>query len=496
MDFFSNLSLAFHVAMGLPNLIACFLGVLFGTMVGVLPGLGPTAAISLLLPITFKLSSVQAVIMLAGIYYGAQYGGSITSILVNIPGEASTVVTCLDGYQMARQGRAGAALGISAFGSFIGGTFAIIMLMLIAPALAEVALKFGAPEMAALVFFGLTMVTYLSSGPIIKSLIMATLGILLGFIGTDIETGLPRFTLGMVEMAGGLGLVPVAMGLFGIAEVMKSLEEPLEIRDVSKSAIKGILPTKQDWKDSAGPIARGSVLGFLLGLIPGGGALISSLLSYAMEKRISKHPERFGKGAIEGVAGPETANNAGAGGAFVPLLSLGIPTNVVLAVLVGALMIHKITPGPLLVKDHPELFWGVVGSMYIGNVMLLILNIPLIGLWVRFLKIPYGILFPFITLFCLIGAYTVNNTVLDIYVMMLFGLLGYGLRKFGYEPAPFVLAFVLGPMFEEEFRRSLVLSDGSFLIFFSRPISATFIIISLSLLLLSLFSGKLRRKAG
>jgi putative tricarboxylic transport membrane protein len=478
--------MAFSVALDFKNLLFCFIGVLFGTLVGVLPGLGPTAAISLLLPITFSMTPVQSIIMLAGIYYGAQYGGSTTSILVNIPGESSSVVTCLDGYQMAKKGEAGPALGISAFGSFIGGTFAIIMLMFLASPLAGIALRFGPPENSSIMFFGLTMVTYLSSGSVIKALMMATVGLLLGCVGLDMITGLRRYTGGILRLEDGVGLVPVIMGLFGISEVLLNIETSLQKRDIFKDKIRSILPTRQHWKDSATPITRGTIIGFFIGLIPGGGATIASFISYTIEKRFSKHPEKFGKGAIEGVAGPESANNAGAGGAFIPLLTLGIPCNVVLAILLGALMIHKISPGPLLMRDHPELFWGVVGSMYIGNAMLLILNLPLIGLWIKILKIPYGILFPLIFLFCLIGSYSLNNSVFDIFVMILSGMIGYLMKKYKYEAAPLVLALVLGPMLEENLRQSLIISNGNMNIFFSRPISAVFVTISLVILIFPL----------
>ena len=464
------------------NLFLCFLGCLVGTFVGVLPGLGPAASISLLLPITFKLPPESAIIMLGGIYYGTMYGGSTTSILINVPGEAASVVTCLDGYRMAMKGRAGPALGIAAFGSFIAGTFGTIMIMVLAPPLAGFALKFGPPEFVGLVFLGLTMVTYLSSGSMAKALMMAIVGLLISYIGTDIVTGRERFTLGIATIAGGFDIVPIAMGLFGISEVLLNLERSEETRDVFETKLTNLLPTRQDWKDSSGPIARGTILGFLLGLIPGGGGLIASFISYAVEKKVAKHPEAFGTGDIRGVAGPESANNAGAQGAFIPMLTLGIPCNVVIAILMGALMIHGVTPGPRLLVEHPRIFWGVVGSMYIGNSMLLLLNLPLIGMWVRLLKIPYSILFPFIFLFCLIGAYTVGNNVQDVYIMILFGILGYLMKKYDYEPAPLVLAFVLGPMFENAFRQSLIISGGSPLIFLSRPIAATFLLISLVLL--------------
>jgi putative tricarboxylic transport membrane protein len=494
-EFLNNFSLAFSVALEPTNLLLCFLGCLIGTFVGVLPGLGPAATISLLLPITYKLSPVAAVIMLGGLYYGTMYGGSTTSILVNVPGEAASVVTCLDGYQMARRGRAGAALGIAAFGSFIAGTFGTIMIMLMAPPLADLALKFGPPEFVGLIFLGMTMITYLSSGSMVKSLIMAMAGLLISYIGTDIITGRERFTLGIATIAGGFDIIPIAMGMFGISEVLLTLERTGQARSIFQTTLKHLLPTKQDWKDSAGPIGRGSVLGFILGLIPGGGGFIASFISYAMEKKIAKNPENFGKGDIRGVAGPEAANNAGAQGAFVPMLTMGIPCNVVIAILMGALMIHGVTPGPRLIIEHPDIFWGVVGSMYIGNAMLLVLNLPLIGMWVKLLKVPYSILFPFILLFCLIGAYTVGNNILDVFIMILFGIIGYVLKKCEYEPAPLVLAFVLGPMFENAFRQSLIISDGNPMIFFNRPIAAVFILLAFIFLISPLvlkFLGKQR----
>ncbi len=464
------------------NLFLCFLGCLLGTFVGVLPGLGPAASISLLLPITFKLPPESAIIMLGGLYYGTMYGGSTTSILLNVPGEASSVVTCLDGYRMALKGRAGPALGIAAFGSFIAGTFGTIMMMLLAPPLAGVALKFGPPEFVGLVFLGLTMVTYLSSGSMAKALMMAIMGLLISYIGVDIVTGRERFTLGIATIAGGFDIVPIVMGLFGISEVLLNLSRSEADREVFRTKLRDLLPSKQDWRDSSWPIARGSILGFFLGLIPGGGGVIASFVSYAMEKKLAKHPETFGTGDIRGVAGPEAANNAGAQGTFIPMLTMGIPCNVVLAILIGALMIHGVTPGPRLLIEHPRIFWGVVGSMYVGNFMLLLLNLPLIGLWVRLLKVPYSMLFPFIFLFCLIGAYTVGNNVQDVYIMILFGILGYLMKRCDYEPAPFVLAFVLGPMFENALRQSLIISGGSPFIFFKRPIAATFLGVSFILL--------------
>jgi len=495
MDLLSHFVLGFQVALEPTNLLVCFMGCLVGTFVGVLPGLGPAASISLLLPLTFKLPPESAIIMLAGLYYGTMYGGSTTSILINVPGETASVVTCLDGYQMARQGRAGPALGIAALGSFIAGTFGTIMIMILAPPLASVALKFGPPEFVGLVLLGLTMVTYLAGGSMAKTLMMAIVGLLLSYIGTDIVTGRERFTLGITTIAGGFDMVPIAMGVFGISEVLLNLEQSMESREVFKTRLHNLLPTRQDWKESAGPIARGSVLGFLLGLIPGGGGMIASFISYAMEKKLSRRPERFGTGEIAGVAGPESANNAGAQGAFIPMLTLGIPCNVVLAILMGALMIHGVTPGPRLLEEHPRIFWGVVGSMYLGNTMLVVLNLPLIGMWVRLLKVRYAILFPFIFLFCVIGAYTVGNNIQDVYIMILFGILGYFMKKFEYEPAPLVLAFVLGPMFENALRQSLIISHGDMSIFFTRPIAALFVGVSLVLLVSPLFlrlAGKQR----
>ena len=482
MDIIHSIGLGFAVALQPVNLLYCFLGVFIGTLVGVLPGIGPVGAMSLLLPVTFQTTPEAAVIMLAGIYYGAMYGGSTTSILVNIPGEAASVVTCLDGYQMARQGRAGPALGMAAFGSFIAGTAAIVGLMLLAPPLSRFALKFGPAEYFSLMVLGLCILIYLAHGSMAKALLMAAFGVVLGLVGLDAITAQPRLTFGRMELVDGVGLVPIVMGLFGIAEVLLNIESVLK-RNILKSSISGLLPTRQDWRDSAGPLARGSVLGFFLGILPGGGAVISSFLSYTLEKRVSRHPERFGHGAIEGVAGPEAANNAAAGGAFIPLMTLGIPPNVVMAMLMGAFIIHGVQPGPLMMTQKPELFWGVIASMYIGNIMLLILNLPLIGIWVQVLRVPYRILFPLILLFCLIGVYAVSNTVFDIYIMVLFGVVGYLMKKFGYEPAPLVLAFVLGPMLENNLRKALILSQGDFSAFVTRPLSAIALLLALALLL-------------
>ncbi len=481
MDYWHSIAMGFQVALQPNNLLFCFIGVLIGTLVGVLPGLGPVAAISLLLPTTFHVNPVSAIIMLAGIYYGAMYGGSTTSILVNIPGEAASVVTCLDGYQMARQGRAGSALGIAAFGSFIAGTIGVVGLMLIAPPLAEMALKFGPPEYFSLMILGLTILTFLASGPMWKALLMASFGLFLGSMGMDNMTGATRFSFDIVELSDGVGLVPVVMGLFGISEVLLNVEQSME-RSVFETRIKSLLPTLKDWADSIWAILRGTLIGFFLGILPGGGAVISSFVSYAVEKKVSKHPEKFGTGMIAGVAGPESANNAATGGAFIPLLTLGIPANSVMAILLGAMMIHGMQPGPMLVKEQPGLFWGAVTSMYLGNAMLLVLNLPLIGLWVKILKVPYPILFPLILLFCLIGAYSLNNSIVEVLIMVIFGIIGYLFKKFEYEAAPLVLALVLGPMLEAALRRSLLLSAGNPLIFFTRPISAALMIVSFLLL--------------
>ena len=494
LESLTSLAYGFNIALQPQNLLYCFIGVTMGTLVGVLPGIGPTATIALLLPATFKLNPIAAIIMLSGICYGAMYGGSTTSILLNIPGEASSVVTCLDGYQMARKGRAGPALGISAFGSFIAGTFSIVGLVIFAPTLADFALKFGPPEYFALMVMGLSVVAYLARKSMAKALMMAVVGIVLGCIGLDPITATPRFTFGILDLADGIGIAPVVMGLFGIAEVLENLGV-LTKAEIFAGKIKGLFPDREDWRRSIGPIARGSLLGFFLGLLPGVGAIVPQFLSYALEKKLSRHPERFGSGEIEGVASPEACNNAAVGGTFIPLLSLGIPSNAMTAILLGALMIYGLTPGPLLIKNSPDLFWGVIASMYIGNLMLLILNLPLIPMWVSVLKIPYSYLSSFIILFCLIGAYSLNNSTTDIYIAVIFSLVGLLMKKFAFEPAPLVLAFVLGPLLETALRRSLILSDGSFSIFLQRPISAAFILFSVVVLVAPLFS-KLRLGRG
>jgi putative tricarboxylic transport membrane protein len=414
------------------------------------------------------------------------YGGSTTSILVNIPGETASVVTCLDGYRMARQGRAGAALGIAAFGSFIAGTFGVIGLMFLAPMLGRAALRFGPAEYFALTLTGLTLVAYLTQGSMIKALIMTVLGLLAGSVGMDPISGEERLTYGSLTLRDGLGLVPVAMGLFGVAEVLENLAA-IGTQSIYETRIKGLLPNRKDWQASGWPIARGSVIGFLLGVLPGPGPVIASFVSYAMEKRLSRHPEKFGTGAIEGVAGPEAANNSATAGSFIPLLSLGIPTSAIMALFMGALMIHGIQPGPLFINKYPELFWGFIASMYIGNAMLLILNLPLIGIWVRVLKTPYAILFPMILLFCLIGVYTLNSNTTEIIIMLIFGIGGFLFRRLGFEGAPFILAMVLGPMMETSLRQSLLISRGSFAIFYTRPICATLLGVAAVFLLWPVF---------
>jgi putative tricarboxylic transport membrane protein len=495
MDIFHHLLIGFSVALQPMNLFYCFMGCLIGTLVGVLPGLGPTAAMSLLLPATFHVSPVSAIIMLAGIYYGAMYGGSTTSILVNIPGEAASVVTCFDGYQMARQGKAGRALGISAFGSFIAGTIGIAGLTLLAPPLANMALRFGPPEYFSLMCLGMVVLTFLASTSMIRALMMACFGIIVGTIGTDTVSGTTRFTFGITELMDGVGLVPVVMGLFGISEMLLNIEQKID-REIFKTRVKGLLPTFQDWMQAKWAILRGTFIGFFLGILPGGGAVLSSFVAYAIEKKVSKHPEKFGTGVIEGVAAPEAANNSAAQAAFIPLLTLGIPSNVVMAMLLGALIIHGVTPGPLLLNQHPDLFWGVVGSMYIGNIMLLILNLPLIGLWVQVLKVPYPFLMPLVILFCLIGAYTISNSIMDVFFMLIFGMIGYVFKKLRYEPAPLILAFVLGPMLEYHLKQSLMLSRGKFQIFFIRPISSVCLIIALILLCLPLLPRFRKKRPG
>jgi putative tricarboxylic transport membrane protein len=493
VDILASLAAGFAIALTPTNLFYCFLGSLVGTAIGVLPGLGPPATIALLLPVTYGIPPTSAVILLAGIFYGAMYGGSTTSILLNIPGEAASVVTCLDGYQMARQGRAGAALALSAFGSFIAGTLSIVGLMLLAPPLAAFALKFGAPENAALLVLGLMMAGYLAGASMTKGLVMVGVGLLLGTVGLDPIMGSPRFTYGVFKLSEGFEFILVAMGLFGIGEVLANVEQSMTV-EVFQTRISGLLPSRQEWREAGAPIARGSVLGFLIGVLPGGGAIIASFISYALEKRLSRHPERFGHGAVAGVAGPESANNAAATGSFIPLLTLGIPGNASIAMIFVALMIHGVRPGPMLLADKPEIFWGLVASMYLGNVMLLVLNLPLIGLWVKLLTVPYPLLAPFILVFVVVGAFSVNNSVFDVGITVAFGLLGYVLRKLGFEPAPLVLAMILGPQLEASLRRSLIYSRGDFAVFVQRPIAATLLVLAALMLLTPLARRVATRK--
>ncbi len=494
MDTLSNIAYGFGIALTAANLLYCFAGVFIGTLIGVLPGIGPIGTISILLPVTLSISPVSSLIMLAGIFYGAQYGGSTTSILVNIPGEATSVVTCLDGYRMARQGRAGPALGIAAFGSFIAGTATTAILIFVAPPLAEYGLKFGPPEYFSLMVVGMAFLICLASKSLIKAVMMALVGFIFAGVGIDLNSGAQRFTFGILDLNDGLGVVPMVMGLFGISEVLLNLEVNFK-QDVFQARIKGLLPTLKDWKDSALPILRGTALGFFFGVIPGAGSLVSTFVAYGLEKKFSKHPEKFGEGVIEGVAAPESANNAGVAGGFVPLLTLGIPSNATMAVFLGVLMIHGVTPGPMLMQSHPEIFWGFVTSMYLGNIMLLVLNLPLISLWVKVLKVPYKILFPLIILFCIIGVYSISYSVVDVAVMLFFGLLGYFMKKFGYELTPMVLAFILGRILEQALQQSLTLSNGSFAIFFKRPISAVGMALSIVLLISSLIPWIGKRKA-
>jgi putative tricarboxylic transport membrane protein len=480
MESLAGLAQGFGIALSLGNLLWCLLGVALGTAVGVLPGLGPTATISLLLPITFRLDATSSLIMLSGIYYGAMYGGSITSILVKIPGEASSIVTCIDGHEMARRGRAGPALGISAFGSFIAGVVATLGVALAGPAIADVALAFGPAEYTALVVLGLVLVTQIGEGPRIRALLMAALGLWASTIGLDPIEGTTRFTFGVLELQDGLDIAVLAMGLFGVAEVLTlaAARQGAAQRVDSPRGLRALLPDRDDWRASSGPIARGSVLGFALGLLPGGGALISSFASYVMERRLAKDPSRFGQGAIEGVAGPETANNAAAQASFVPLLSLGIPSNVVMGVMIGALMIQGIAPGPMLATERPELFWGVIASMLIGNLMLLVLNIPLLPAFVALLRVPQRILAPLILLFCVVGAYSLQNSAFDVVMVAIFGLVGFLLRLVRLDPAPFMLAFVLGELLEKSVRQALLIGLGSPMILVEKPISAVLLVLA------------------
>ncbi|MRX48892.1 tripartite tricarboxylate transporter permease [Paracoccus sp. S-4012] len=481
MDFIANLGLGFETALSPVNLLYCFIGCFLGTLIGVLPGLGPAATVAMLLPLTFTLDPTTSLIMLAGIYYGAQYGGSTTAILVNLPGEVSSVVTAIDGYQMARQGKAGLALSTAALGSFFAGSVATLAIALFAPLIAAAALQFRAPDYFALMVLGLIASIVLAHGSFLKALAMVVLGVTVGLVGIDVTSGHSRMTFGLVELSSGVNLVAVAMGLFGLGEIIHNLSSDQETRSAYGKAIRGLLPTRQELRQIFPPVLRGTVLGSLLGVLPGGGAILSSFTAYAVEKRIAKDPSRFGKGAIEGLAAPEAANNAGAQTSFVPLLTLGIPSNVVIALLMGAMIIHGIQPGPAIIREQPELFWGLIVSMWVGNLMLVVLNLPLIGLWVKLLTVPYRFLFPAILAFCCIGVFTVNGSTFDVVVMTVFGFLGYLFRKMECEPAPFLLGMVLGPMLEEYFRRSMLVARGDLTVFMTRPISATMLALALAI---------------
>jgi putative tricarboxylic transport membrane protein len=484
-DLVSNLSLGFSVALTPLNLGLAFLGCLVGTLVGVLPGVGPIATIAMLLPITFGLDPTGALIMLAGIYYGAQYGGSTTAILVNIPGEATSVVTALDGHQMARQGRAGVALGVAAIGSFFAGTVATLVIAALGAPLTSLALVFGPTEYFSLMIMGLVFAVVLARGSILKAIAMILVGVLLSTVGTDLETGEERMTFGLPFLSDGIDFAVLAMGIFGIAEIMRNLDHT-ETRDVVRQAIGRLLPNREDFRQSYKPVLRGTVIGAILGILPGNGAVLGPFASYTLEKKLAKDPRRFGRGAIEGVAGPESANNAGAQTSFIPLLTLGIPPNAVMALMVGAMTIHGIIPGPQVMTKNPTLFWGMIASMWVGNLMLLIINLPLVGLWVRLLKVPYRLMFPAILMFCCIGIYSINSLPTDVMFIGLFGLVGYTLMKFGFEPAPMLLGFVLGKLMEENLRRALIISRGEMSTFVTHPISAGLLAVAALLLIIAL----------
>ncbi len=485
-DIFNSLALGFSAVTTPLNLLFCLIGALIGTLIGVLPGIGPVATIAMLLPITFGLKPLSALIMLAGIYYGAQYGGSTTSILVKLPGEASSVVTCIDGYQMAQQGRAGVALAIAALGSFFAGCVGTLLIALFGPFLASFSQKFSSPEYFSLMILGLISAIVLAHGSVIKAVAMILLGLFLSLIGTDVSTGVARYTFGIPELTDGLGFVPIAMGLFGLSEIILNLEKGQE-RKIVSSKIRGLWPTRKDFKEAWAAVVRGTFLGSILGVLPGGGAVISSFASYTLEKRLAKDPSRFGRGAIEGVAGPESANNAGAQTSFIPLLTLGLPSNAVMALMMGAMIIQGIAPGPGVMQERPDLFWGMVASMWIGNLMLVIINLPLIGLWVGLLRVPYRFLFPAILVFCCIGVYSLNNSPAEVLVMVIFGILGYVFAKTGCEGAPLLLGFILGPLMEENLRRAMLISRGDPMVFLNRPISAVLLVMSVLLLFLVIF---------
>jgi putative tricarboxylic transport membrane protein len=484
-DLFSNLALGFSTALSASNLGLCFIGVLIGTLVGVLPGVGPIATIAMLMPLTFNVDPTGALIMLAGIYYGAQYGGSTTAILINIPGEATSVVTTLDGHQMARRGQAGIALGTAAIASFMAGTVATLVIAALGAPLTRLALLFGPAEYFGLMVLGLALAVVLARGSILKAVIMIVFGLLLSTVGQDIETGEERLTLGIPQLADGIDFAVLAMGTFGIAEILRNLEAP-EARDVLRGPIGNLLPSMDNLRAAFRPMLRGTGLGAVLGILPGNGAVLAPFASYTLEKKLADDPTRFGKGAIEGVAGPEAANNAGAQTAFIPLLTLGIPPNAVMALMVGAMTIHGIIPGPQVMTKRPDLFWGMVASMWVGNLLLLIINLPLIRLWVKLLTVPYRLMFPAILLFCCIGIYSINNSPTDVYFIAFFGFVGYALIKFGLEPAPMLLGFVLGKLMEEKLRQALVLSRGSFMTFVERPVAAGLLLCALAVLVIAL----------
>jgi putative tricarboxylic transport membrane protein len=493
MDLLANLGLGFSVAVSPINLALCLTGALVGTLIGVLPGIGPVATIAMLLPITFSLPPVGALIMLAGIYYGAQYGGSTTSILVNIPGEASSVVTTLDGFQMARQGRAGAALAIAAIGSFFAGTVSTLLVAALGAPLAKVALAFGAPEYFSLMVLGLVFAVVLAKGSIAKAVAMILVGLVLSMVGSDLVTGVERMSFGIPELSDGIGFVVIAMGVFGFAEIMRNLESP-EHRGIVERKVTGLMPTKADLKAAAPAIGRGSLIGAALGILPGGGAVIASFAAYSFEKRMSKNPARLGKGAIEGVAAPESANNAAAQTSFIPLLTLGIPANPVMALMIGAMTIQGIIPGPQVMIKQPDLFWGLIASMWVGNLMLVVINLPLVGLWVRLLRVPYRLLYPAIIAFCCIGGYSVNNSPFDVVITGIFGIAGYWFMKHDFEPAPMLLGLVLGPLMEENLRRAMVISGGDATVFLTRPISAALLAVAAVLLVIAVMPMISRRR--
>jgi putative tricarboxylic transport membrane protein len=486
--------MGFQIALSWQNLFFCFMGCLMGTLIGVLPGIGPAAGVSILIPLTFGMDTTTALITMAGLYFGAMYGGSTTSILVNVPGEAASVVTALDGYQMARNGRAGPALGMAALSSFIAGTFSVILITFTAPLLVAVALSFGPPEYFALTFLGLTLVTSLTGESAIKGLMSGVFGLIIACVGIDPSSGFARFTYGQLYLLDGLGFINIAVGLFAVAEVMENMEKPAaEIYAKTRLSIKNMFPNMKDWKDSFGALWRGTVIGFFVGVLPGAGPTIASFLAYTVEKKISRHPEKFGTGVIEGVAAPEGANNAAAGGAFVPMLTLGIPGSGVTAILLGALLLHGLRPGPMLMQTNPQFVWGLIASMYIGNVMLVILNMPLIGLWVAMLRVPYQVMMPLIVAISAVGIYATENNIFDLWVMFGFGILGYVMRKLDFPASPIVLAVVLGPLVENSLKQSMTLSGGSLTIFFTRPIAAGLIIFALFSIFAPLFSTAWRK---